>query len=349
MNTTNTFHVAETLNQLIAREDLSSNSMHAFMTALMSGALTAPAAAALLTALRAKGETLDEIVTAARVMRDFSNRVDVRDNSKFLDIVGTGGDGASTFNISTTCLFVVAAAGVQVAKHGNRSVSSKSGSADALEVLGVNLILTPDQVAQCIEATGIGFMFAPNHHPAMRHVAPIRRELGVRTIFNILGPLTNPANAAHTLMGVFSPELTRTMAMAMRELGAQHVLVVHSDDGMDEVSLAAPTQVCELKHGELIEYTITPEQLGLTPTPLSALTVQNPEESKAMLLAALNNQTGAARDIVILNSGVALYTAQHVDSIEAGIALARETIQSGAARAKVDEFARYTQTFALAT
>ena len=344
-----TFNVAQTLNQLISRENLANEITRAFMTALMSGELTAPAAAALLTALRAKGETLDEIVTAARVMREFSNIVEVKDNSRFIDIVGTGGDGASTFNISTTCLFVVAAAGAQVAKHGNRSVSSKSGSADALEALGVNLILTPPQVAQCIEATGIGFMFAPNHHPAMRHVAPIRRELGIRTVFNILGPLTNPANAAHTLMGVFAPELTRTMAMAMRELGAQHVLVVHSDDGMDEISIAAPTQVCELKDGELTEYVLTPEQFGIERAPLSALQVGNPEESKAMLLSALNNQAGAARDIVILNAGVALYTAQHVDNIDAGITLAREVIASGAARAKVDEFARFTQTFKAAS
>lgn len=344
-----TFNVAQTLNQLISRENLANEITRAFMTALMSGELTAPAAAALLTALRAKGETLDEIVTAARVMREFSNIVEVKDNSRFIDIVGTGGDGASTFNISTTCLFVVAAAGAQVAKHGNRSVSSKSGSADALEALGVNLILTPPQVAQCIEATGIGFMFAPNHHPAMRHVAPIRRELGIRTVFNILGPLTNPANAAHTLMGVFAPELTRTMAMAMRELGAQHVLVVHSDDGMDEISIAAPTQVCELKDGELTEYVLTPEQFGIERAPLSALQVGNPDESKAMLLSALNNQAGAARDIVILNAGVALYTAQHVDNIDAGIDLARDVIASGAARAKVDEFARFTQTFKAAS
>ncbi|MGL4767071.1 MAG: anthranilate phosphoribosyltransferase [Formosimonas sp.] len=339
------FNVAQTLNQLLRQHDLSSATMTDFMTALMNGELSAPAAAAILTALRAKGESLSEIVNAAQVMRSFSNRVEVADNSHFIDIVGTGGDGASTFNISTTCLFVVAAAGAQVAKHGNRSVSSKSGSADALEALGVNLILTPEQVAQCIQSTGIGFMFAPNHHPAMRHVAPIRRELGVRTIFNILGPLTNPANAAHTLMGVFAPELTRTMAQAMRELGAQHVLVVHSEDGMDEVSLAAPTHVCELKNGELLEYTLTPEQFGMRRAALSDLQVNNPDESKTMLLAALNNHEHPARDIVLLNSGIALYTAQHVPSIEAGIALAREVIASGAARAKVDEFARFTQTF----
>lgn len=340
-----TFNTADTLSQLINRQDLSSQTMQALMSTLMSGHLSAPAAAALLTALRAKGESLDEIISAARVMRDFSNRVEVADNSSFIDIVGTGGDGTQTFNISTTCLFVVAAAGAQVAKHGNRSVSSKSGSADVLEELGANLILTPDQVKQCIETTGIGFMFAPNHHPAMRHISPIRRELGVRTIFNILGPLTNPANAAHTLMGVFSAELTQTMAQAMQALGAQHVLVVHSDDGMDELSIAAATQVCELNNGLITEYTLAPEQFGLTRAPLSELKVSNPQESKTMLLSALSNQAGAARDIVILNSGVALYTAQRVNTIEAGIALARQVIENGSARAKVDEFVQFTQTF----
>jgi anthranilate phosphoribosyltransferase len=339
------FNTANTLNQLINRENLSPETMSDFMTELMSGQLAAPAAAALLTGLRAKGETLDEIVAAARVMRDFSNRVEVADNSGFVDIVGTGGDGVSTFNISTTCLFVVAAAGAKVAKHGNRSVSSKSGSADALEALGVNLTLTPAQVGECIAATGIGFMFAPNHHPAMRHVAPIRRELGVRTVFNILGPLTNPANAPHTLMGVFSKELTTIMAQAMRELGADHVLVVHSEDGMDEISLSAPTFVCELKNGELSEYTITPEQFGMTRAPLDALKVADPQESKTMLLAALNNVDCPARDIVILNSGVALYTAQHAESIAAGIDMARAAIASGAALAKVDAFAQFTQQF----
>ncbi len=340
-----TFNIANTLNQLLERENLSNESMHDFMMALMSGELTAPAGAAVLTALRAKGESLSEIVTAAKVMRSFSNKVLLADNRKFIDIVGTGGDGAQTFNISTACLFVVAAAGAQVAKHGSRSVSSKSGSADALEALGANLILTPEQVAACIQATGIGFMFAPNHHPAMRHVAPIRRELGVRTIFNLLGPLTNPANAAHTLMGVFSHDLTELMAQAMHELGAQHVLVVHSDDGMDEVSIAAPTQVCELLNGEFTRYTITPEQFGFAPAPLDALRVDNPNESKNMLLDALSNHATAARDIVILNAGVALYTAQHVSSIEAGICMARESIASGAALAKLHEFAQFTQTF----
>lgn len=342
-----TFNTADTLNQLINRKNLSDEQMQALMRSLMCGHLTAPTAAALLIALRAKGESLNEIVSAAQVMRELSNRVEVADNSKFIDIVGTGGDGAQTFNISTACLFVVAAAGAQVAKHGNRSVSSKSGSADVLETLGANLILTPNQVAQCIEETGIGFMFAPNHHPAMRHIAPIRRELGVRTLFNVLGPLTNPANATHTLMGVYSAELIKTMAMAMKALGAQHVLVVHSDDGMDEVSISAPTQVCELNNGIMTEYTITPEQFGLKQAPLSELQVSGPQESKMMLLNALNNQTSAARDIVLLNSGIALYTAQCSESIEAGISLARQTIENGSALAKLDEFVQFTQKFSI--
>lgn len=315
------------------------------MTALMAGELSAPAAAAILATLRAKGETLDEITAAARVMRAFSLHVNVDNNNNFVDIVGTGGDGASTFNISTTCLFVVAAAGAKVAKHGNRSVSSKSGSADALEALGANLMLSPDEVAQTIAATGMGFMFAPNHHPAMKHVAPIRRELGVRTVFNILGPLTNPANAAHTLMGVFSKELTTTMARVMQALGANHVLVVHSEDGMDEVSLAAPTHVCELKNSALSEYTLTPEQFDLMRAPIDSLRVNNPEESKIMMLSALNDEANAARDIVLLNSGVALYTAGVTDSIGHGIKLARQTISSGAARSKVEDFVQYTQRF----
>lgn len=340
-----TFNTADTLTQLISRKNLNNETMQELMHSLMGGHLSAPAAAGLLVALRAKGESLNEIISAAQVMRALSNRVEVTDNSNFIDIVGTGGDGAQTFNISTACLFVVAAAGAQVAKHGNRSVSSKSGSADVLEALGANLILTPNQVAQCIEATGIGFMFAPNHHPAMRHIAPVRRELGVRTLFNILGPLTNPANAAHTLMGVYSADLKKTMAMAMQALGAQHVLVVHSDDGMDEISISAPTQICELNNGIITEYTLTPEQFGLKQSPLSELQVSNPQESKAMLLNALTNQICAARDIVILNSGVALYTAQSSESIEAGISLARQAIENGSARAKLDEFIQFTQKF----
>lgn len=333
------------LNKLLSGQDLSTDDMHGFMTALMSGTVSPVIAGAILVALRAKVETIDELVTAAQVMREFSNKVHMNDNSHLVDIVGTGGDGTSTFNISTTCLFVVAGAGGKVAKHGNRSVSSKSGSADAIETLGAHLILTPEQVAECIEKTGMGFMFAPNHHPAMRHISPIRRELGIRTMFNMIGPLANPASAPHILMGVYDPSLLPIMSQAMDKLGATKVLVVHSEDGLDEVSISAPTRISELNQGQIKEYTITPEDFGLQRASLEQLRVNDPQESIAMLKSALENHAGAARDIVLLNSGVTLYTANLVPSIADGIELARATIASGAARAKVDEYAQFTQTF----
>jgi anthranilate phosphoribosyltransferase len=264
----------------------------------------------------------------------------------FVDIVGTGGDGAHTFNISTATIFVAAAAGARVAKHGNRSVSSKSGSADVLEALGANLALSCEQVAECIAATGVGFMFAPNHHSAMKNVAPVRREMGVRTIFNILGPLTNPAGAPNTLMGVFHPDLVGIQARVMQRLGANHVLVVYGLDGMDEVSLGAATMVAELKDGEISEYEIHPEDFDLAMSGSRNLRVENAEESMATLIGALDNDPGPAREIVILNAGVALYTANLVDSIDAGIVRARDLVASGAARAKLDEFVAYTRKFA---
>jgi anthranilate phosphoribosyltransferase len=260
-------------------------------------------------------------------------------------VVGTGGDASHTFNISTATIFVAAAGGARVAKHGNRSVSSKSGSADVLEALGVNLMLTPDQVAKCIAAIGIGFMFAPSHHSAMKNVAAVRREMGVRTIFNILGPLTNPAGAPNTLMGVFHPDLVGIQARVMQRLGANHVLVVHGLDGMDEISLGAATMVAELKDGEVREYQIHPEDYGLAMAGTRNLRVENVEESRRMLLATLDNQPGPARDIVTLNAGAALYTSNLVDSIEQGIARAREILASGAARAKLDEFVRHSQSY----
>jgi anthranilate phosphoribosyltransferase len=260
--------------------------------------------------------------------------------------VGTGGDGIHTFNISTATIFVAAAAGARVAKHGGRSVSSSSGSADVLESLGVNLALSPEQVAECIAETGIGFMFAPNHHSAMKNVAPVRKELGVRTIFNILGPLTNPAGAPNTLMGVFHPDLVGIQARVMQRLGADHVLVVHGRDGMDEVSLGAATMVAELLDGQVREYEIHPEDFGLQMQSARQIRVNDAAESKGMLLGALDNLPGAARDIVVLNAGVALYTAKLADSVADGIGKAREAIASGAARAKVDAFAKYTQRFA---
>jgi anthranilate phosphoribosyltransferase len=279
-------------------------------------------------------------------MREFANHVEVEDNSHFVDIVGTGGDGSHTFNISTATMFVAAAAGAKVAKHGNRGVSSKSGSADVLEALGVNIDLTPEQVAASIAETGMGFMFAPNHHPAMKNIAPVRRELGVRTIFNILGPLTNPAAAPNQLQGVFHEDLVGIQVRVMQRLGAKHVLVVYGKDGMDEVSLGAATKVGELKNGEVTEYEIHPEDFGLQMVSNRSLKVQDAQESKAMLLGALNNKAGVAREIVTLNAGTALYAADVVDSIDAGMAAAREAIASGAAREKIEALVKFTQQFA---
>ena len=302
--------------------------------------------AAILTGLRVKKETVGEIAAAAQVMRELSTRIEVADNARFVDIVGTGGDGAQTFNISTASMFVAAAAGAKVAKHGGRGVSSSSGSADVLEALGVNITLTPAQVGECLARTGIGFMFAPNHHSAMKNVAPVRREMGVRTMFNILGPLTNPAGAPNTLLGVFHPDLVGILVRVMERLGARHVLVVYGKDGMDEISLGAATMVGELKDGKIREYDIHPEDYGLQMSSNRSLRVASAGESKEMIYSALANNEGTAREIVVLNAGTTLYAANVADSIPAGIVLAREAIVSGAARAKLDEFVRCTQGFA---
>jgi anthranilate phosphoribosyltransferase len=299
--------------------------------------------AAILTGLRVKKETIGEISAAATVMRELCTRVELPHDERFVDVVGTGGDGSHTFNISTASAFVTAAAGGKVAKHGGRSVSSSSGAADVLEALGANIMLIPEQVAECIKTVGFGFMFAPNHHPAMKNVAPVRREMGIRTLFNILGPLTNPAGAPNTLMGVFHPDLVGIQVRVMQRLGADHVMVVHGKDGMDEVSLGAATLVGELKDGEVREYEIHPEDFGLAMVSNRSLRVANAAESREMLLEALSNKPGAPREIVTLNAGTALYVANVVDSIGAGIGLARDTIASGAARAKVDEFVTHTQ------
>jgi anthranilate phosphoribosyltransferase len=292
---------------------------------------------AFIAALRVKKETIGEITAAAQVMREFSTKVDVPDRTHMVDIVGTGGDGSHTFNISTCSMFVAAAAGAKVSKHGGRSVSSKSGSADVLESLGVNINMSPIQIAQCIDKVGIGFMFAPNHHPAMKNVAPVRKELGVRTIFNILGPLTNPASAPNILMGVFHPDLVGIQVRALERLGADHALVVYGRDGLDEVSLGATTLVGELKNGMVREYEIHPEDFGFAMSSNRALRVDTPEQSRAMLLGVLENQAGPALDIVVLNAGVALYAANVADSMEAGIALARAVLASGAAKAKLEQ------------
>ena len=313
---------------------------------IMGGEMSPVMIAALTMGLRVKKETIGEIAAAAQVMREFAAKVDVPNADNLVDIVGTGGDGANTFNISTASMFVVAAAGARVAKHGGRSVSSSSGSADALEALGVNIQLKPEQVAQSIQETGIGFMFAPNHHAAMKHAAPVRKELGVRTIFNILGPLTNPAGAPNIMMGVFHADLVGIQARVLQKLGAKHALVVWARDNMDEVSLGAATMVGELVNGEIREYDIHPEDFGLQMTSSRNLRVDSSAESVAKIYEALDNKTGAARDIVILNSGTALYASGVVDSIAKGVTKATESIASGAARAKLEEFAKFTRQFA---
>ena len=337
----------EALQRTIEHREIFYDEMLALMRQIMAGEISPVMTAAILTGLRVKKETIGEITAAATVMRELSTKVQVPPpHDHFVDIVGTGGDGAHTFNISTTSMFVIAAAGARVAKHGNRSVSSKSGSADGLEALGARIDLNPEQIAACIEQTGIGFMFAPNHHTAMKNVAPVRREMGVRTLFNILGPLTNPAGAPHQLLGVFHPDLVGILVRVMQRLGAQHVLVVWGKDGMDEISLGAATLVGELKNGEVTEYEIHPEDFGLAMVSNRSLRVENAEQSKALMLAALDNHPGAARDIVAFNAGAALYAANISASIDDGIWLARDVLANGAARAKMEEFVRCTQKLA---
>ncbi len=337
----------EALQRTIEHREIFYDEMLSLMRQIMAGEISPVMTAAILTGLRVKKETIGEITAAATVMRDLSTKVHVPPpHEHFVDIVGTGGDGAHTFNISTASMFVAAAAGARVAKHGNRGVSSKSGSADVLEALGARIDLNAAQVAECVQTTGIGFMFAPNHHSAMKNVAPVRREMGVRTIFNILGPLTNPAGAPNQLMGVFHPDLVGIQVRVMQRLGAQHVLVVWGKDGMDEISLGAATLVGELRDGQIVEYEIHPEDFGLAMMSNRSLKVETAEQSKALLLAALDNQPGAPRDIVALNTGAALYAANRADSIASGIDLAREALANGAARAKLDEFVRCTQKLA---
>ena len=334
----------EALQRTIEHREIFYDEMLDLMRQIMRGEISPQMTAAILTGLRVKKETIGEITAAAQVMREMSTRIEVADNANFVDIVGTGGDGAGTFNISTAAMFIIAAAGAKVAKHGGRGVSSKSGSADVLEALGVNLNLAPAQIAACLATTGIGFMFAPNHHVAMKNVAPVRKEMGVRTLFNILGPLTNPAGAPNSLLGVFHPDLVGILVRVMERLGAQHVLVVHGKDGMDEISLGAATLVGELKDGKVREYEIHPEDFGLQMVSNRSLRVDGVDASKEILLAVLDGAAGAAREIVLFNAGAALYAASVAESIGAGVTLAREALTSGAARAKLDEFVRFTQT-----
>jgi anthranilate phosphoribosyltransferase len=339
MSLTNT----EALTRTIEHREIFHDEMLALTRRIMSGEMSPVMMAAFLVGLRVKKETIGEITAAAQVMREFATKVEVADRKHLVDIVGTGGDGSHTFNISTCSMFVAAACGARVSKHGNRSVSSKSGSADVLEALGVPLSLTPQAISRCIADTGIGFMFAPNHHPAMKNVAPVRKELGVRTIFNILGPLTNPADAPNILMGVFHPDLVGIQVRALQRLGAEHALVAYGRDGMDEVSLGAATLIGEFKDGGISEYEVHPEDFGLTMASNRALKVETPQQSKAMLQSVLDNEPGPARDIVILNAGVALYAANVASSMAHGVEMAREAVATGKAMAKLHQFVARTQ------
>ena len=338
-----TINVQEALQRTIEHREIFHDEMLTIMREIMRGEVTPVMIAALTIGLRVKKETVGEITAAAQVMREFATKVEVPDRDNLLDIVGTGGDASATFNISTASMFVAAAAGARVAKHGGRSVSSKSGSADVLEALGANIMLSPAAVAQSIAETGIGFMFAPNHHGAMKHAAPVRKELGVRTIFNILGPLTNPAGAPNQLLGVFHPDLVGIHVRVLQRLGSRRALVVYGRDGMDEISLGAATMVGELKDGDVREYEIHPEDFGLSMKSNRGLKVKGAAESKDMVLEALANTEGTPREIVTLNAGAALYAAGIAASIAEGIERARAAIASGAAKRKLDAFVAATQ------
>ena len=335
----------QTLTRLLEHHDLTHVEMLALMRRIMGGELTPAQIAGVLVALRIKGETVTEIAAAAQVMRELSTKVQVQDNGHLIDTCGTGGDGAEPFNISTASAFVAAAAGARVAKHGGRSVSSTCGSADVLEKLGVNVNLKPEQVAHCVDSIGIGFMFAPNHHSAMKHAAPVRRELGVRTMFNLLGPLTNPAGAPNQVIGVFHQSLTAKIAQVLQELGSRHVLVVHGAYGMDEISISEGTYVAELKDGKVHEFVVRPSDFGLPGAPVSMLRVMNVDEACEKLLGVLDNEVGAARDIVQLNSGAAIYVAGLAASLKEGVAKADQVIASGAAKAKLEQLVAHSNSF----
>lgn len=336
----------EALQRTIEHREIFHDEMLHLMRLIMNGEISPLMVAAITTGLRVKKETIGEITAAAQVMRELSTKVHVADRTHLVDVVGTGGDGSHTFNISTCSMFVAAAAGAKVAKHGGRSVSSKSGSADVLEALGLPLNLKPEQIARCVAETGVGFMFAPNHHPAMKNVAPIRKEMGVKTIFNILGPLTNPAGAPNILMGVFHPDLVGIQVRALQRLGAEHAVVVYGRDGMDEVSLGAATLVGELKNGEITEYEIHPEDFGLQMMSNRSIRVETPEQSLAMLRGVLAGDEGPAKDIVVLNAGATLYAAGVAPDLPDGLARARQAIESGAAQAKLEQVVALAQQLA---
>lgn len=335
--------IAEAIQRTVEHREVFHDEMLHVMRQIMRGELTPAQIAGFIIGLRVKKETIGEIAAAAQVMREFATPVKLKDDRHLVDTCGTGGDAAHTFNISTAAAFVAAAAGARVAKHMGRAVSSSAGSAEVLEALGANIALGPEQVAQAIEKTGVGFMFAPAHHSAMKYAAPVRKELGVRTIFNILGPLTNPAGAKNQVMGVFHPDLVGIQVRVLQRLGSRHVMVVYGMDGLDEISISGPTMVGELVKGEVREYEIHPSQFGLELYDRRAIQVNTAEESKSMILAVLDNQPGPALNIVLLNAGAAIYVAGVAKSLESGIARARRAIASGAARAKLDEFVAFTK------
>ena len=333
----------DALMRIIEHREIFHDEMLSLMRQIMSGEVSPVLIAAIITGLRVKKETIGEIAAAATVMREFATHVPVPDTPELIDTCGTGGDSAHTFNVSTAAMFVAAAAGARVAKHGGRSVSSKSGSADVLELLGVNINLKPEAVAQSIAETGIGFMFAPNHHSAMKHAAPVRRELGVKTIFNILGPLTNPAGAKQQVMGVFHPDLVGIQARVLQRLGSRRVMIVHGLEGLDELSISGPTAVAELKDGQVREYMVAPADVGLKAQNNAAIRVDGVEQARDMLLGALENQPGAARDIVALNAGASIYVAGLAPTLADGVRKALAVIASGAARQKLDQFVAFTK------
>ncbi|SES98054.1 anthranilate phosphoribosyltransferase [Nitrosomonas marina] len=332
----------EALHQIIGHQEIQHDDMLSLMRQIMKGDVSPVLISAIITGLRVKKETVGEIAAAARVMREFATPVNITGNQHLIDTCGTGGDAAHTFNISTAAAFVSAAAGVQVAKHGGRSVSSKSGSADVLEALGINLNQTPDQVAESISEIGVGFMFAPNYHSAMKHAAPVRRELGIKTIFNILGPLTNPAGAKNQVLGVFDAQLVLILVQVLQQLGSTHVMVVNGADGLDEITISAETRVGELKQGTVTEYSIRPEDFGLQSAPITSIQVKDSNQAKAMLLSVLENKKGPARDIVLLNAGAAIYVSGVADSLVQGIRLAQRAIESGAALQKLHELVAFS-------
>src|SRR5215212_6164801 len=342
------FTPLDAINRLCDKREIFYDEMVDLMRQVMEGKVSQVQLSAILMGLHVKTESVSEIAAAASVMREFSTKVESSGLDNLVDTCGTGGDKAHTFNISTTAAFVAAAAGARVAKHGGRSVSSKSGSADVLEALGVNLALTPEQVGLTLREVGLGFMFAPNHHPAMKHAAPVRKELGMRTILNILGPLTNPAGAPNQVMGVFHPDLVGIQARVLKMLGSKHVLTVHGQDGLDEITISGPTFVAELKHDFITEYSIDPKQFGLDTAPIESLQVKGADESRARLEAVLANEEGPSRDAVILNAAAALYVSGIAPSLWDGVALARESIASGAARGRLDQLVQFTRSFAKA-